>query len=429
MLKSMILIWTFLVLLSCKEPEIPQVELPCIWYCDTIAPTEIIWKTPVVDEPNEESSSMYPKISDSVVIFSNRLYKGQPEIYKGFNRYNGRQVWEWPFPHLGGGDSYVSTRRRNKYIIENHLILSIATYYYNVDTRNCQVNAGTRILDYAHIPRINILGNKIYFITIPWQPERGRTTLRTMDLDMSNQDSIVQYRRANEGDWDPNIGLEPPVFWERPDGDTVAIFVMRGSNGPNQSWYEFHALNLSQKTNTGYQALWMQDSFPHDDNCNVVAEPIIYRDSLLLVPGQGAVYGIGLKTGDLIYSTPIPEDLLTTDFIVVDDRLVFVDNPGDLYVLDAWTGEILTIIPDCGGNVSNMEVHDSIVYFTSAGDGKLYAVDLLREEIVWEWSSPHIDEQSFAQFTWSGLAIDPENGWLYTSDKVYAMCVELYERE
>ena len=428
MLKNIVLFWSLTCLLSCLEVNIPKTEPPCIGFCDTITPIEIIWKTPIVEDSSEEIISMYPKISDSMIIFSNLYYKGQPEIFKGFNKFDGRQVWNWPFPHPQGGETYVAAKFRNKYITSNQLTLSIATYYYNIDIRNGSVESGTRIVEYAQNARINVFGDKVYFTMYTWPPSDTMAFLCSMDLMFSRVDTLAKHVHR-DGAVQPSISLEPPSFWVRPDGDTIAVYVLRGYSGPNQSWYEVHALNLSEKTEDGYEKLWIQDSFPHDDNCNVAAEPIFYRDSLLIFPGQGAVYGISLATGDQVYRTPIPEDLLTTDFILADDQVLFVDNPGNFHILDAKTGEILDIIPDCGGNVSNMEEHDGIVYFTSAGDGRLYAVDIRNRKVVWRWKSPHKREQGYAQFTSAGVAIDRKKEWLYTSDRVYAMCMELYERE
>lgn len=417
------IIWAAMILNSCSDPIIPGIDPPCKWDCDTISPTEILWKSKLEEEPLG-SVSMEPRIADSVVVFSNRFYKGNPEIFRGYNRFSGDLEWSWLFPHPAGGEGYTSSSHRNKYIVDDQMIFSIATYYYNFDIKQATVNSSRRILDYAQGPRINVFDHNVYFPMRTWPPSDTSVYLCSTDLMFSRVDTLAKHVHT-EGVVEPSISLEPPSFWVRPDGDTIAVYVLRGYTAPPHLWYEIHALNLSEKTENGYEELWMRDSFPYDDNCNVQAEPIFHRDSLLIFPGQSAVYGINLQTGELIYSTPIPEDLLTTDFILFDDRVMFVDNPGNFHILDAGTGAILDIIPDCGGNVSNMIHHKGIVYFTSAGDGRLYAVDIENKEVVWRWKSPHRKEQGYAQFTFAGVAIDRENGWLYTSDRVYAMCLEL----
>lgn len=418
----LIVLGSFVGLSSCLKPKAPDIDQTCLWNCDTLAPTRIVWKSEFEEEP-VGSISMEPRITDSVVVFSNKFYKGNPEIFRGYNRFNGNLKWSWLFPHNEEGDRYVSASSRNKYIVHDQMIFSIATYYYNLDVNQATVNASRRILDFAQGPRINVINNKVYFTMGTWPRSDTTVYLCSTDLMFTTVDTLAKHVHK-EGEVEPSISLEPPSFWVRPDGDTIAVYVLRGYALPNQNWYEIHALNLSKKTENGYKELWMRDSFPYDDNCNVITEPIFYRDSLLIFPGQSAVYGISLQTGELIYSTPIPEDLLTTDFILVGDRVIFVDNPGNLHILDAGTGDILGIIPDCGGNVSNMVHHNGIVYYTS---GRLYAIDVEKKEVIWRWKSPHIKEQGYAQFTFAGVAIDRENGWLYTSDRVYAMCVELVE--
>lgn len=115
--KILTALWALILLLSCKYPEIPEVNMPCVWFCDTLPPTEIVWKSRVVDDPFIESISTEPKISDSVIIFSNRYYKNEPEIYKGYNRFSGHHLWSWQIPR----GSYSSTSRDN-YVVDDQLI-------------------------------------------------------------------------------------------------------------------------------------------------------------------------------------------------------------------------------------------------------------------------------------------------------------------
>ncbi|MBY5958253.1 hypothetical protein KUV50_08935 [Membranicola marinus] len=74
---------------------------------------------------------MEPRIADSIVVFCNRFYKGNPEIFRGYNRFSGDLEWSWLFPHPDGGEEYTASSHRNKYIVDDQMIFSIATYYYN----------------------------------------------------------------------------------------------------------------------------------------------------------------------------------------------------------------------------------------------------------------------------------------------------------
>ena len=82
------------------------------------------------------------------------------------------------------------------------------------------------------------------------------------------------------------------------------------------------------------------------------------------------------------------------------------------------------------GNTWELTLFDGIVYCTSSGYGRLYAVNAETGATIWKEQSPNRKNPKTgnASFASAGVAIDPERRLLYTADKYYVMCIKLPEK-
>ncbi len=83
---------------------------------------------------------------------------------------------------------------------------------------------------------------------------------------------------------------------------------------------------------------------------------------------------------------------------------------------------------DTGSSPSQLKHHNGIVYFTSFGTGKLYAVDSETGHDLWEEESPNKSAYSQAGFDFVELTIDKEKELIYLNDRFFAMCIETIKR-
>ncbi len=101
-----------------------------------------------------------------------------------------------------------------------------------------------------------------------------------------------------------------------------------------------------------------------------------------------------------------------------------------MWGLNKYTGEQMWYNKDTDGNVWKLILFDGIVYCTSSGYGRLYAVNAETGATIWKEFSPNASHPKTrnASFADAGVAIDPERRLLYTADGFYIMCIKLPEK-
>lgn len=106
--------------------------------------------------------------------------------------------------------------------------------------------------------------------------------------------------------------------------------------------------------------------------------------------------------------------------------LIGTNENGQTYGLNPDNGNIIWQTTT-GGNGSPMHYQENVIYFTSGGNGKLYAIDILTGELLWEVNSPEIEQDDFAIFTSQINGIPSQNGEkgkIFVSSYLSAYCFE-----
>ena len=170
---------------------------------------------------------------------------------------------------------------------------------------------------------------------------------------------------------------------------------------------------------------WKIDSITPTGNSSVRL-PIIDNDHIYFQGSQGASC-IDASTGTILWQRQFPgESFFHASNILVDDKLILNGTTDHIYALSTQTGSLLWDNPDSGSTVDNMVHYKGVVYFSSDGNGKLYAVDVDTGKELWAYDSPNADKYPGAVFI-NGVAINEELGYLYTTDNIFAMCIKLEE--
>ncbi len=113
-----------------------------------------------------------------------------------------------------------------------------------------------------------------------------------------------------------------------------------------------------------------------------------------------------------------------------NDILVVQAGQVGMYGLNKYTGTQVWYNKDTDANTWELILFDGIVYCTSSGYGRLYAVNAETGATIWKEQSPNRKNPKTgnASFADAGVAIDPERRLLYTADKYYVMCIKLPEK-
>ena len=415
-MKSMITMISFwigaLTFLGCQNSPIIDEPLPCIWNCDTFQP-EIVWEMNLSFNDAFALSREPEFIDKQQVVFQN-LFNNPAIVYRSFDRLTGQHIWDWaPEPESAGT---AASWRENIFdeIYYDNLGKSLVSI-----NKNGETNWTYPVPDWAD-PGFAVLGGRIYASFKPFSPQDTSLVLLSSNIDQPAWDTLFYFslRQTKDGTM---VNLLPPSLFVNSGGDSLLIFAIRTGHGaaPSNFNVQIKGFHLQKR-----QVLWEIEALPGDFNCSI-DQPVIH-EGIMAFPGHTHLYGIDLNKGQILYQLPFPDGLLTTDFLKVGTTVYFLDQPGRLYQVNIPDGRLLRRYPyEYGGNTSFMAYFEHLLYFTSTGDGRLYAVDTRTGEKIWAERSPNRHVFGDASFIVSGVALDTVNRLLYTSDQVSAMCLRL----
>ena len=172
---------------------------------------------------------------------------------------------------------------------------------------------------------------------------------------------------------------------------------------------------------------WELKDFIPEGNPGVY-QPVV-SDNRLYINGPNAVYCISLETGSILWEKPFPAIQLTS-IVEHKNSIIFCGTFEEgMWSINKTDGSLNWHNVEVRGTAFQMFYHDGVVYHTSTGTGRLYAVDAETGATIWKESSPNrkFAKTDDAGFDFQGIAIDPINRVLFTFDHYYLMCIRLPE--
>lgn len=373
---------------------------------------EILWEVPIAPD-TMDCITFAPIVTNNYVVFGNQFCRpGGNGVIRTYNKTNGDFLWEWG---EGTGIGHVSSRRSH-YLNNDDLVLSMGRNILSLGVADGIVNWNYEAPK-SYNPRIDVIDDHVYWS----HGERVNDSLKYLvrtPTDRIEFDTIYS-SGAPEG---YRYNYEPPVAATDLSGRDLLLLPARFGIGSAPANYEVEITALDATT---FEPVWKIDTLPHDWNSSVTAPLVI--EQTLVFPGEENLYGIDINTGDILWHASIPEGTLLTGLVEHEGFVYLVGNLGTLYKVDWRTGRYGYVTKGYGGNVSNMIIHDDLLYFVSGANGRLYAVNVDTAEKVWEEKAPNRDDFGFATFGLGGIAIDHEAGILYTADRVAAYALKLPE--
>jgi len=393
---------------SCEKEPQPPPKPPA----PNSSKLQIVWQKPIAQDTTENWVIMQ-EARDGKVLYSRKM--PYPATVQARDADSGDIKWIFN-DFLSPADGLYDI-----YIYENNVVFQEwgDTYCLDFDSGVRKWSAsGT-----TNIPRGNQIGDYFYTNhTIGSSPNvTSNALIRTRAQGtFSGWDTL--YTRHAVPDSFPIINI--PTLWVNSQGDSVIIFLVTdGYNGPPPTAGRFKAYITALNLRTR-QIIWQYPDFKGYYS----APPLVDGDRLYI--NGPDVFCFDLNTGNLLWQKPFEGGVGGTSLVVHHDILVVQSSQIGMWGINKYTGDQIWHNKDTDGKTWELLLFDGIVYCTSSGYGRLYAVNAETGATIWKERSPNRTNPKTgnASFASAGVAIDPERRLLYTADKYYVMCIKLPER-
>ena len=433
----MILIVAAFAIASCRKPEIivpiVQPKVNCDFgACDT-SKLDLVWQRPLSEDTSEWDSTP-PLLFENSVLFTRYAFGEVPDTLKRFNSLTGRLEWTWS----DFGMKYPSISSRKIYLTQNKYVFTTWNDVYAVNAINA-INgqlSGKSIMqntadgsNRGH-PFMNVLDNTLYHVHERRENKRTIAShLVKSNLEIGKWDTIFTQPIINN--LEPH--LEMPALWKSPAGDEIVIFQIR--------YFDFQT--YEQKIDVvAYNSTKKEMYFRFEDvdfrKTGSVLFPFVLKNKVY-IPLNSNVVCYDLLEKKKLWDKNFGFDGFFTSgqpFLFVENQFFVKPSNRSLYQLDPDTGAEIWVDKNNGSGNSDMVYDNGVLYFTADGVGKIFALELASKKWLWSEPSPNKFPNKLngnrrygnANIGTGGIAIDAKNGYLYTSDFYFAMCLKLPKR-
>ena len=428
-LNCFIILFSLIVGCHKRDPIIlPPVnpKPPCVidYLCDS-SKLEIVWQQPLSTDTAEWVSTEPPIIFENNVLFTRFTFNEQIDTIKQLNRFTGKLEWAW-----------ADYQGRIRFLADNKIYFSDNKYIFTTWNDVYAINASTGKLSWVTLmptggegdPFMNIANGKLYHSHIKKENRKiVASYLVRSNSDLGKWDTV--FTQPTIGNLEPRA--KPPAVWIAPSGDEILIFQIR--------YVDFSPTIVQRVDVIAYNATKKEIYFRFDN-----IDPYFVGSVLLPYVLNNKVYvplNRSVVCFDLIEKKKVWEkDFGFGHFFNSGQPFLYAENqffvkPGDrtLYQLDPNTGAEIWADKEAGSGASDMVYNEGIIYYTGDGTGKIYALDISTKKYIWAEKSPNYFYNKFngkkrydnANIGFGGIAIDPVNRLLYTSDNYFAMCLKL----
>ncbi len=425
-----ILSFIVLALISCqKDPYVPIVypNPNCNFgLCDT-SKLELVWQQPLSSD-TAEWGSMPPIALNNEILFSRNTYFAGIDTFKFFDAQNGtlKRIWADYLPNRTAAMS-----NNNAFFSNGKVLLTTWKDVYCIDYLTGTTAWSSKLEKGDGNPFMNVIGDRAYHVHLD----------RYGGI---NYNSYLVRANIITGKWDtvhtqPMIGnFEPrhvmPTEWISPQGDTILVFQIRYIDFKNivgtGNRTDIVAYNITQK----------KEYFRYDNIDRLglgSTQPPYVLGNKVFVPLIQDVICFNMLTKNIQWQKDFGANFTGgIPFIFVENKFFVKPVNRTLYQIDPETGNELWVDRDNGSGCSDMIYHNGLLYYTCDGVGKIYAIEVATGKKIWAEPSPNKFKNSLngnrrfsnANIGFGGVAIDPELGYLYTSDFYFAMCLKLPKR-
>ncbi len=391
-----------LSLITSCEKETATVEPPdggTPLYVDTLyEKPEAIWSS-MLNPDSLFSQSMETILYNNLVI-SSSVNANAAGVVCAFDQHSGQLVWEWSDFLPDDNHQFFLLRQTNQ-VIDNYLYCQNrkARYCINLDNGNTVWRAYE---DWSGSFSNTFENNMLRTITHgKEEPYIDSTDFYISPISSNEWKKIYTFRRTDDYDANvPNFTMEI-----NPDGDTILYFQARrlrpDPSLPYSGRIDLYALNLTQDS-----ILWVQQKINASGNSNV--QPLTISNDLLYFAGSHTLFCYDKEFGDPIWKHQAPSSLLTSNYIIHNDLLIYKTDIGHTQALNRFTGNLIwetNTVYCCAGFIASGDV-------LCLNGTYLYLIDLTDGTILYKLKTPGSPNGYFhTRFAW-----DLEKNTIYGPD-------------
>ena len=366
------------------------------------------WKIPILEDTSE-TSVVDPLIYNNILLFGGVKSWGEGGRIVGYNLLSDTIIWQKSC-EVNNTQS-ATVQYQNIFVALNGSIFTAYDLNNGNELWTTPYNGNYKIINYedkifnSHksdgIPALNSYLVMADINTGIWD------TIFTLDL--------------SDG-YGPNI--YPPGVLINAENDTILYFQNRQYNfDESLGKIDLYALNISKDS-----VLWVQYDIDPVGNSSV-KPPLVYNNKIYF-RGTRIIFCLDAYTGEIIWQKDIGlnefEDLLTSNSLIIDGKLIVKTSGYYLYALNPDNGEEIWVNSNAGPTPSDMIYFNGALYYGSAGDGMIHVMDVHTGHPVIEFESPaeYTVETPYAGF-YDAVAIDPATNLLYAGDGYYLYCISI----
>jgi outer membrane protein assembly factor BamB len=417
-MKNIFLVVAYASMVSCQKPDL-NVSDP---KNDTVsnAKIEVVWQVPLSSDTLEHQG-------EAQYLWNGNLIYGVnwnvASTLKMCDAKTGKPIWAFD----GFEREIGSFGKTGKvFLFEDKSIIHDWNIDYCINNANGKIEWITKLDNQGGaLPHAVKLGDFIYKIHFTGSTPKA-TSMSLVRTDCYSFKTDTLWSVSKNGDYYPFIEDECFELGVNAKGDTLLFFNMYYFWGspqqpPNNalSVKKILAFNLNTR-----KIVWEKEDLDQKGNlgCTVVSGDKIF------VVNYETIYCLNINTGETIWSNmPSKSNSFFLKPIIYKNLIICHSENIGTYGLDKFTGNLIWVNKDTDGNARKLTFSNGVIYFTSSGYARLYAIDALTGKTIWSEGSPNSGKvKSYdASFFESPIVIDSVQGVLYTADGYYLMCIKL----
>lgn len=366
------------------------------------------WKIPLLED-TAEASVVDPLIYNNILLFGGVKSWGVGGRIVGYNLLSDQILWQKSC-EINNTQS-ATVQYQNIFVALNGSIFTAYDLNNGNELWTTPYNGNYKITNYA---------DKIFNSHKSGGSPALNSYLVMADINTGIWDTLFTLDLSDG--YGPNI--YPPGVLITAENDTILYFQNRQYNfDESLGKIDLYALNISKDS-----VLWVQYDIDPVGNSSV-KPPLVY-DNKIYFRGTRIIFCLDAFTGEIIWQKDIGlnefEDLLSSNSLIIDGKLIVKTAGYYLYALNPGNGEEIWVNSNAGPTPSDMVFFNGAVYYGSAGDGMIHVIDVDTGDKIIEFESPaeYSVETPYAGF-YDAVAIDPARNLLYAGDGYFLYCISI----
>ncbi len=408
---------------GCIKEDTPTAEAKVVKDANGVLTSKpYLWKKDV-----SEKGLIWVGITPAV--YENTVVVGGADFFEkdmlvALNLDTGEEEWRWKgfqTDHTGPVNNKESgiNQKDNIWILDN------SPFFHAIDLQNGTTLWEEKIDGSGSSSGVQIVGDSYYFSFGFYTDSTAIPTLVKGDVYSPQYTEIIsppidsiQHFIFHYGD----MG-EPYMYEENGELHAFLQFSENVNINESQSFSYIASYNL---TNNSYdfEKTRLDDTVAHAFS----HRPVMYQD-LMVINSNSELYGVEKMTGKIVWHLDNfqknGDGMFSYD--IYEDKLYAVNALGStnrVMALDPLTGRTLWEDIGHGGSVESIHFLNGVLYFSSRGDGHVYAYDADNGKLLWNLKSP--EYESFQGF--GGFRVVPgkdgEKGKVIACTYATAYCFE-----